>query len=244
MKSSIALLILILSATTTLRAQLFIDAESGVAFTGYNNIRIPGDAGTTFSFSKDLNADPKIFYRIRAGYTFLKRHTISGLYAPLEIRSTGAVPFDIMFNGDVFTSNARLEGLYKFNSYRLTYRYDLVHKPRFEFGIGFTAKIRDAAISLATGSEFSEKTNVGFVPVINFRLAWKANDQWGLLLEGDALAAPQGRAEDVLLAGIWNVSDQLRIRAGYRLLEGGADNDEVYNFTLVNYASAGFTLDF
>jgi hypothetical protein len=29
------------------------------------------------------------------------------------------------------------------------------------------------------------------------------------------------------------------LKAGYRLLEGGADNDEVYNFTLVNYATIG-----
>lgn len=244
MRRYILISLLLIGAAKTLTAQLFIDAESGVAGTGYNNVRIPGDAGTTFSLSKDLKADPKIFYRIRAGYTFLKRHTISALYAPLEIRSTGLAPFDIMFNGNDFTSNTRLTGLYKFNSYRLTYRYDLIQKPHFEFGIGFTAKIRDAAISLATGTEFSEKTNVGFVPIINFRLAWKPRDQWGLLLEGDALAAPQGRAEDVLLAAVWNVSDHLRLRAGYRLLEGGADNDEVYNFALINYASAGFTFVF
>lgn len=230
------------SGTGSLNAQLFLDAESGIAVTGYNNVRIPGDAGTTFSFTNDLKADPKIFFRIRAGYTFLKRHTISALYAPLEIRSTGAVPYDIIFNERNFPANTKLTGYYRFNSYRLTYRYDIVQRPKFEFGIGFTAKIRDAAISLATGSEFSEKTNVGFVPIINFRVAWNAGEHWGLLFEGDALAAPQGRAEDVLLAATYKVSDNLRLRAGYRLLEGGADNDEVYNFALVNYASIGVTV--
>jgi hypothetical protein len=65
-----------------------------------------------------------------------------------------------------------------------------------------------------------------------------------LLLDGDALAAPQGRAEDVALA-IWaDLSKSLRLRAGYRLLEGGADNDKVYTFALVNYAFAGLTLTF
>ncbi|MFK7845351.1 MAG: hypothetical protein AB8G77_08625 [Rhodothermales bacterium] len=64
----------------------------------------------------------------------------------------------------------------------------------------------------------------------------------GLLVDGDALAAPQGRAEDVLVALTFSATDQLDIKLGYRILEGGADNDEVYNFTLVNYASVGLIL--
>jgi len=73
-------------------------------------------------------------------------------------------------------------------------------EPKFEFGLGFTAKIRDAKIALASAGLESEKTNVGFVPIINFRMLWKPDEKFGILLEGDALAAPQGRAEDVLIA--------------------------------------------
>lgn len=237
-------LLILLRGLTSLNAQLFVDAESGAAYTGYNNVRIPGDGGTTFSLSDDLKADPKIFYRIRTGVRFLDRHTISALYAPLEIRSAGSLPNDIMFNGGNFDANSPLTAFYKFNSYRLTYRYDIVQKPKFEFGIGFTAKIRDAAISLTGGSDASVKTNVGFVPIINFRMAWKINQNWGMLFEGDALAAPQGRAEDILLAATYDISEKFRFRAGYRLLEGGADNDEVYNFALIHYASAGVTVSF
>jgi len=64
------------------------------------------------------------------------------------------------------------------------------------------------------------------------------------LLDGDALAAPQGRAEDVLIAATYKLSDGFGIRAGYRILEGGADNDEVYNFSLFHYASVGITYTF
>jgi hypothetical protein len=85
----------------------------------------------------------------------------------------------------------------------------------------------------------SEKTNVGFVPIINFRMLWNLDEKLGILLEGDALAAPQGRAEDVLIAATYRVSDRFGVKAGYRILEGGADNDEVYNFALFNYASVG-----
>jgi opacity protein-like surface antigen len=154
------------------------------------------------------------------------------------------VPNDIYFEGALFPANTQLVGTYKFNSYRLTYRYDLVNKPRIVFGLGFTAKIRDAGISLSSSSRTSEKTNVGFVPIINFRLWWKIEDKFGLLLDGDALGAPQGRAEDVLIAATFKISENFDIRAGYRILEGGADGGEVYNFALFHYASVGISYTF
>lgn len=227
-----------------MNAQAIIDLETGPVFTGYNNVRIPGDLGTYFSLKDDLKAKTQIFYRLRASYVIKTRHTLSLLYAPLETTSSGSVSNDILFEGVVFPANTELAGTYKFNSYRLTYRYDIVQKPGFEFGLGFTAKIRDAKISLSSPNLYSEKTNVGFVPIINFMLLWKINEQFGLLLDGDALAAPQGRAEDVLIAATYTLSDNFGIRAGYRILEGGADNDEVYNFTLFHYASVGLSYTF
>ena len=241
---SITILFLTVAFSQSVKAQAFIDLESGVVFPGYNDVRIPGDQGTLFSLKDDLIPENALFYRIRLGYTLNSRHTLSLLYAPLETRSEGSMAQDILFEGVEFPANTELEGTYKFNSYRLTYRYDIVKKPRFEFGLGFTAKIRDAKIALSSPGLESEKTNVGFVPIINFRLLWNMDDHFGLLLEGDALAAPQGRAEDVLIAATYKLSERVGIRAGYRILEGGADNDEVYNFSLFNYASAGITYTF
>ncbi|NOT35792.1 MAG: hypothetical protein HOP11_00270 [Saprospiraceae bacterium] len=241
---SATIVLLSIIGVSTLKAQALIDVETGAVFTGYNNVRIPGDKGTRFSLKDDLNPNTEFFYRVRLNYTIKSRHTLSLLYAPLEITSEGSVANDISFEGIVFPANTQLEGTYKFNSYRLTYRYDFVKKPRFDFGLGFTGKIRDAKIALSSDGLQSEKTNVGFVPIINFRLLWKVNDKLGLLLDGDALAAPQGRAEDVLIAATYKMSDNFNIRAGYRILEGGADNNEVYNFALIHYASFGVSYTF
>jgi hypothetical protein len=226
----------------SLNGQASFDLETGAVGTGYNNVRIPGDQGTLFSLKDDLISKTEIFFRIRVNYTIKFRHTLSLLYAPLETISDGNVPNDIFFEGVTFPANTDLTGTYKFNSYRLTYRYEIVLKPKFEFGLGFTAKIRDAKISLASAGLETEKANVGFVPIINFRMLWKPDEKFGILLEGDALAAPQGRAEDVLIATTYRVSDWLGLKAGYRILEGGADNDEVYSFALFNYASVGLLL--
>jgi len=225
-------------------AQINIDLETGAVFTGYNNVRIPGDLGTSFSLKDDLKAKTQLFYRLGAGYIIKKRHTLSLLYAPLETKSEGSVANDIFFEGVLFPAKTKLVGKYKFNSYRLTYRYDIVNKSKIVFGLGFTAKIRDAKIALSTPGLTSEKANVGFVPIINFRLVWNVYGKFGLLLDGDALAAPQGRAEDVLIAATYKLSENFDIRAGYRILEGGADNDEVYNFALFHYASIGLTYTF
>lgn len=48
----------------------------------------------------------------------------------------------------------------------------------------------------------------------------------------------QGRAEDILPAA----SDAIVLRIGYRTVEGGAANDEVYNFTWLRYGAAGALL--
>lgn len=225
-------------------AQVFIDVEAGAVFTGYNDVQIPGDTGTAFSLKDDLNAEPSAFVRLRAGITLGSRHTISVLYAPLKVKSEGLSDKEIDFNGIRFPVNTQLNATYKFNSYRITYRYDIVKRPKFEFGLGFTAKIRDAEIALSGQGLSSSKKNVGFVPVINFRVHWKMNEKIGILLQGDALAAPQGRAEDVLLAATYKFSDHFLFRIGYRILEGGADNDEVYNFALFHYASLGILYTF
>lgn len=229
---------------THANAQALLDFETGVVSVGYNDVRIPGDQGTLFSLKDDLIPETEFFYRLRLNYTIKSRHTLSLLYAPLEIKSEGSKSTDIFFEDVLFPANTEITATYKFNSYRLTYRYNIVLKPRFEFGLGFTAKIRDAKIALSSNTLQSEKTNVGFVPIINFRLLWKLNQKFGLLLDGDALVATQGRAEDVLIGATYKLSDSFGIRAGYRILEGGADNAEVYNFALFHYASIGISYTF
>lgn len=246
MKNSLIIFILFLASSLlisdSLYSQIGVDIETGLVRSGYNDVRIPGDTGTLFSFSEDLKADDAIFYRIRLNYSWGKKHTLSILYAPLTINSTGQFDQTVQFEGSEFPSNTPVEGTYKFNSYRLTYRYALYQSETFEFGLGLTGKIRDAEIGLKSDNSESIKDDFGFVPLINFRCFLKVKDQLGLLFSGDALAAPQGRAEDVLIAFTYDISDKLRMKLGYRLLEGGADNDEVYTFSWLNYAVFGLNI--
>lgn len=246
MKKSLFFTFLILTfiISSDLFAQLGIDIEGGLAISGYNDARIPGDNGTLFSFSEELESDDEFYYRLRLNYTLADRHTFSLLYAPLTINAKGNFDKNVIFRDLSFSPNENIEGTYTFNSYRFTYRYKVYKGDSFEFGIGLTAKIRDAEIGLKSGTKEAVKDDLGFVPLINFRALLKLNQKFGFLLEGDALAAPQGRAEDILAAFTYNQSEKFKIKLGYRILEGGADNDEVYTFSLINYAALGLEIQF
>ncbi len=230
--------------TVPLWGQIQLDVESGGVFSGYNDVRIPGKGGTLFSLSEELSIDPTPFFRIRAFYDFNPRHHLGLLVAPLSLSSKGQLDRDLVFVGKTFPANTPLDATFRFNSYRLIYRYDFLLREKLQLGVGFTAKIRDAEISVRGGGMESKKTNVGFVPIVHFRMLWNFYGRMAWLLDGDALAAPQGRAEDVLLALKYQASDRMGIKLGYRLLEGGADNDEVYNFALLHYVVAGIIFDF
>jgi hypothetical protein len=150
----------------------------------------------------------------------------------------------VRFEGKEFPANTGLKSIYRFDSYRLTYRYDFYDRCRFKIGAGVTGKIRDASISLEGNYIESEKKNTGFVPLVNFRLEWTFRKEFSILLDGDALAAPQGRAEDVLFALQHKPSKNVSLKLGYRILEGGADVDEVYSFALLSYVVVGVTVAF
>jgi hypothetical protein len=220
------------------------DVEIGPVFSGYNDVRVPNDGGTEISLSRDLNTDPAFFYRFKAGYAFGEKHAVNILVAPLRLEAYGSVPRVVVFDGVEIPAEAPIDAKYRFDSYRASYRYNFVRRDTFTFGLGFTAKIRDAAITVKSGEAEGKTTNTGFVPLLNFGLAWDFADKWTFLFEGDALAAPQGRAEDVLAAVQYKVNDKFSLKSGYRMLEGGADAAQVYNFTMLHYVVVGPSFEF
>jgi hypothetical protein len=239
------LLLLALAALFTgSNAQLSLDLESGIPFQGYNNVRIPNQQGTRFSFTDDFELQgPVIPVRLTIAYTFAVKNHLFALFAPLGLNYEGIAPYDIVFQQSQFNAGQEIEGFYRFNSYRLGYRRDLVSTGRWIFGAGFTAKIRDAQVRLSSNGMSDQKDDLGFVPLLHI-FAARNFDRWMLYLYGDGLAATQGRAFDFFLGGRFNITENLSGRAGYRILEGGADVSEVYNFTLINFAAAGLTWEF
>ena len=223
-------------------AQFKFDLEGGAIFgTNYNKVRIPNTGGTLVNLADELSIKPKAFYRIRAGYT-IKRHNISALYAPLTVKYDGSFNRDVNFNNLVYNAGQPLDVFYKFNSYRLTYRYDFILTGRWKVGAGLTGKIRDADVCFKSESNDTHFDDLGFVPLVNFYASYKPNYRWSFIAEGDALASKFGRAEDIFAGAAYHINSRLAVKLGYRVVEGGADVDKIYNFNWINYASTGLLI--
>ena len=219
-----------------------VEVEASVVVASRNDTRIPGDGGTKLSLVSDLSTSPAPAFRLRLGYRVADRHLVTALYAPLRVNARGSVDQEVVFSGATYPAGTPLLAVYRFDSYRLTYRYSMVWREGLEMAAGLTGKIRDAETSLY-GVEARRKTNTGFVPLLNAHVAWRPGSRaFGMVLDIDALAAPQGRAEDVLLAATWDFHEDLELRAGYRMVEGGADNDEVYSFAWLHYGVVGLRM--
>lgn len=245
MNRTFGLMVILTMLSGLLFAQAFVDAESGLAITGYNDVRIPADTGTALSLSDGKNGLTFPIFRLRAGYTFANRHTLSFLAAPLTVRDSFIAEKDIAFKDGVFPAGSRVESVYRFDSYRVTYRYAFINSETLYAGLGLTGKIRSADISLIGTGGIERRSDLGVVPLINFRAQYRFAKPVSVLLDGDALVTPFGRAEDALLALQYHYGDSAVFRLGYRVLEGGSDGGgNVYTFALFHYVTAGLTVEF
>ncbi|NTW66460.1 MAG: hypothetical protein HGB21_09185 [Nitrospirae bacterium] len=224
---------------TSVFAEYVINLQGAAVFTEKNDIRIPGDSGTKFSLADDLSADTAYTGRLEAGYIHNAKDYFGIVIAPLSVDSHGRVDRNIDYAGTTFPAGMDLKATFRFDSYRLTWRRKLVSRDDLDVWLGVSGNIRDAEITVEGGGQRATKANTGFVPLINFLFDWRFSKPWSFRVAGDALVGPQGRAEDVLLALIYAVAPSTKLFAGYRVLEGGADNDEVYTFSLFHYAVAG-----
>ncbi len=216
-------------------AQLQVEVEAGRVWTGRADVRIPSEEGTRFSFVDDLDADAANYHRIRIGGTLGERHLVFFTWAPLEVEAKGSFDRDTRFADTIFPADTPVTGTYGFDNYRLTYRYRLRDRGRFRTEVGATLFVRDAKITLRSGSLTDSDDDLGFVPLLSGRVEVDLAPGWMLVADGDALVGPQGRAIDILFGLETAPREDLRIGLGYRILEGGADVDAVYTFALFHH---------
>lgn len=229
-------------------AQFSLSFETGAAFNGYNDVQVPNapnNQGTRFSFTDDFTPDQPIpFFRAEASYLLNEKHRFGVTAVPLTFNYEQNNPQPINFEGNVF-DGSNLGGSYQFNTYRATYRYRLVSREKTNLELGVTGLLRDAKIELTQGGETKKNTDLGFVPLISFYFDYAFSPAFSAEISGDALVGPQGRAEDVFV-GLRSklIKDNLKLRTGYRIIEGGADVEQVYNFSLIHFASIGLVATF
>ena len=211
-----------------------IGAEVGVDWQNRNDIRVPNATGTQFSLPDVIGSGPYGLFRAEADFDINERHGFRFVFAPLEITDSGTLSYPVSFAGEAFDPNLPTEANYKFNSYRITYRYRFYDGPTWRWKIGATGFIRDARIALSQNGKYAEDTDLGFVPLVYLQGMARIGDDWRFVLDFDGLAASQGRAFDVAARLAYELSDAVEMGFGYRVIEGGANVDQVYNFAWFN----------
>ena len=212
------------------------EVEAGPAWQTRNDVRVPGNTGTDVDLEDLIGSGPFPYGRITLDWRIARKHGLRALAAPLEISGTGSLPGPTRFNNTLFAPGLPTKATYRFNTYRLTYRYYLVDDARWTATVGVTVLVRDALTRLEQAGRSSEKTDLGVVPLLHLDAAWRFAPRWTLSADVDGWAVPQGRAFDVALKLYYDLNARWSVGLGYRMVEGGADVDSVYTFAWFHQA--------
>jgi hypothetical protein len=185
-----------------------------------------------------------VLTRAELGWNVNPRHALRLVYAPVRVERSGTPTVDLLFAGEQFAAGVAAEAVYKFTSYRVSYRYRFYEGDTWSWRVGGTAFIRDARVALAQGGLAAEDTDVGFVPLAHLNGEARLGERWRLVLDLDVTAAPQGRAIDFGGRLRYALTDRWSAGVGYRTIEGGADVDRVFNFAWLNAAVASVAVRF
>lgn len=221
------------------------ELETGPVWQSLNDVQIPNNEnGTRYSLVDLAGEGPQLSLRFYGTWNINSKHGLRLLLTPLAYTETGEFEEPVEFAEGSFEPDVPVDATYKFNSWRLTYRYQLYDKPNWAGWIGFTAKVRDAKIQLKQIKSTATETDLGFVPLLHLAFEYQLVSRVRLLIDLDALAGGPGRAEDLSVKLCYCLSDRLALSGGYRTLEGGADVDRVYNFAWLHYALVSLSYRF
>lgn len=239
---SIALLIVMsvwqllqLPVAAAAERSLTIKLSAGQAFQERNNVQIPNDeTGDRFSLVDIAGEGPLPAVRLEGIWAFKPKHELRVLLAPLSYTETGDIEESIRFAGSTFSNTEPVEASYRFNSWRIGYRYHWKSKDHWDLWVGGTLKVRDAEIKLSQAGVVAIDDDLGVVPLLHIAGEYRFGTKWSVSFDVDALGGGPGRAIDIGTGVGYQLSRSWRLGAELRALEGGADIDEVYNFAWFN----------
>ena len=225
-------------------AEIQLGFEGGAVWQLRNDLQRPQVEGATRLSLDEIDKGPERFYRIEAYYRPKSNHGFRALYAPFALEVTDTPSDSIRYNNQDFSAGEEVTYRYMFNSYRLTYYYAFWGHGESQFNVGFTAKIRDAETRLTQGQITTSYDNVGFVPLLYLEYQTAINSDWFFHFNFDGLAGGPGRAFDFAFKLRRKINNWGMLGIGTRTLEGGADNEKIYNFSLLQYALIEFVAAF
>jgi hypothetical protein len=215
-----------------------VGVETGAVWFSRNDARIPGDSGTKTDLTSLTGHGPDPVVRLTTEVAFTPRHLVRLTLAPVEVEGTGTLSRETVFKDGLFSPGIPTKATYRFNTYRLTYRWNFHTSDRWQWGVGAALLVRDAEIALEQAGEQQARDDLGVVPLLHVYGAYRLDDAWSLIVDVEGAGASPGRAIDAAFKLRYASERGWYAALGYRTIEGGADNDDVYTFAWLHAAVA------
>jgi hypothetical protein len=124
------------------------ELEGGPVWQTKNDVQIPGNTGTEFSFKDLTGSGPyaagrfTFDWNIRAARITFRSGTAKNLTVTARLINR------FLLQASTFSPGTPTEGKYKFDTYRVSYRYLFLNRSSWRMHVGATLLVRDAKIEL------------------------------------------------------------------------------------------------
>ena len=186
-----------------------------------------GIQGSTIDFKKDLGlADqrlPELRLEARGG-----RSKFRFQYIPIQYEQTGALPRDIVFNGQRYRIGLPVNSVLDWKAYRIGYEYDYIKGDRGFAGFIVEFKYTDVKASLITAGPAIAEATEARAPIpalgLNFRGYVVPNisitgEVTGFKLPERLIKDTLGHYFEVDVYGTVNFTNYVGVQAGFRSLD-------------------------
>lgn len=223
-----------------------VELELGAAQLQRNELQSPNDASATrFDLARVLGtSSTQGTARVTVKIPTAGGDEWLAVYAPLTFKGSAALGQTVVYEGSSFAGAPQTSASYRFDTYRLTWRRPVIQNAETTVRLGLTGLMRDAAISLSQAGVAASRSNTGLVPLLHGSVERRLGPRVSLIGDVDALGSGQGHAVDLSLRAQYAVDTRWAVSAGYRMLDGGADNDTLYNFARIQWLTLGLRRSF
>ncbi len=185
-----------------------------------------GIAGTNIDFTTDLGIAPQRFGEVRLRLRPSRKHRFRLDYVPVRYAAESVLNRRLVFRGIAYDVGVPVSSTITWNTWRIGYEYDFIHRSRGYFGVIVEAKFTEIAASLDTefGQEFARAKAP--IPAIGAVLRLYPLRVLGITVEFTGFKLPEGINEnyrgeyvDVDIYGTLNFTEQVGVQVGYRSLD-------------------------
>lgn len=204
-------------------------------------VRLDGDtgAGTDVNWEDTFGSGDVTRFRIDGQWRFAERHKARFMWFSSSRSNSETLQEDIVWNGETFPVNAKVDAEFNFDVYELAYEYAFLHRDTYELsgtiGLHYTELSMSLAAKASTSGgtltgDIKEEGSVGApLPVIGLRGLWQLPHDFWIDAQAQFFALSideyDGNLQDYKVMVTWQPKKWLGIGLGYNRFSVDVDVD-------------------